>query len=406
MNEQEFIRRKFKEYYAKHRIASVPSIESREFGIGDWGKKIVKRHMSFSSTAELNRFLKSEAPLYISYSAAYYKDPSARPMEKKSFLGADLIYEFDADELELDCREKHDFWYCKNCKSYGKGTAKKCASCGSDTEQYQFICENCLAETKKQLNRLIKVLDEELGILEDISINFSGNAGYHLHIRSERIRTLSENARAELIDYLTLAGFDFELAIDFSQAVPIFEKSKQVKAPLSRILKTLKEFLLRANPDQIALYGGIKLSKAREVYENKKKIIAKIDEGRLPPIASSRATSLKFWRNLLEYAKQKESIKIDRQTSIDKYKIIRVPNSLHGSTGLIAKIVSLQALADFRPLEHALAFGDRQIKVFINKAPRFRLGNQSFGPYENEEAVLPEYAAIYLIGKGLASLCE
>ena len=83
-----------------------------------------------------------------------------------------------------------------------------------------------------------------------------------------------------------------------------------------------------------------------------------------------------------------------------------MPDTLHGSTGLIAKTVPLEHFKEFMPLKQAVAFGSRQIKVFINKAPKFKLGAERFGPYENEQAVLPEYAAIYLIGKGLASLCE
>ena len=407
MNDAEFLKKKFREYYSKHAVNSVPSIEAREFGIGDFKKKIVKRHMHFASVSELNEFLRKEAPLYISYSAAYYKEPEARPMENKGFLGSDLVYEFDADDLGLDCKEEHDFWYCKRCGNSGKGSVKNCSNCGSAVEQYQFVCEKCLDATKKQMLKLIKVLDEELGIFEQVSINFSGNAGYHLHIRSEKVRPLSSAARLELVDYLTLAGFTAEASIaDFSEKMLKCAKPQAVKGAKARVLNRMMEFISNASPDELAAFGGIRLSKARYVHENRAKIIEKMKQGILDYLPGSKAISVKFWQNLIEHAKHCEALKLDRQTSIDIHKIVRVPDTLHGSTGLIAKTVPLEHFKEFMPLKQAVAFGSRQIKVFINKAPKFKLGAERFGPYENEQAVLPEYAAIYLIGKGLASLCE
>lgn len=405
MNEAEFLKRKFQEYYLKHKINSVPCIETREFGIGDFRKKIVRRHLHFSSADELNSFLRKEAPLYISYSAAYYRTPSARPMGNKGFLGSDLVYEFDADELGLDCKEEHDFWYCKKCGNSGKGSVKNCSNCGSAVEQYQFVCEKCLGETKKQMLKLIEVLDGELNIFEQASINFSGSAGYHLHIRSEKIRQLSSAARLELVDYLTLAGFSPEISIaDFSQKMLTCARPQALKGARARVMNRVIEFISNAKPDELAAYGGIRLSKAKYMYEKRAKIIEKMKQGILTYLPGSKAASVKFWQNLIEYAKDYESLKLDRQTSIDIHKIVRVPDTLHGSTGLIAKTVPLEDFKEFMPLKQAIAFSDRQIKVFINKAPKFKLGAECFGPYENEQAILPEYVAIYLIGKGLASL--
>lgn len=78
------MKRKFKEYYSKHKICAPEEIGKREFGIGTFDKpKIASRHKAFRSEAELNNYLKLEAPVYISYSAAYYEFPQNQPMEKK-----------------------------------------------------------------------------------------------------------------------------------------------------------------------------------------------------------------------------------------------------------------------------------------------------------------------------------
>ena len=121
-----YLKEKFKEFYLKNKVESPPEIEKREFGIGSFHKKITLRHLDFVSGKTLNNFLSTRAPLYISYSIAYYEFPERQPMTNKHLLGADMIYEFDADDLETYCKEEYDVWSCPNCKKSGKGNRKCC----------------------------------------------------------------------------------------------------------------------------------------------------------------------------------------------------------------------------------------------------------------------------------------
>jgi len=411
--EESFLKKKFAEYYLKHEVKSVPEIHMREFGIGDFGKKIVRRHMSFESYAELNSFLRREAPLFISYSAAYYKAASARPMEKKGLLGADLIYEFDAGDMQTSCREKHDFWMCGKCGATGKGALTRCPKCSSPVKQYKFPCEHCLGETKRQVLTLLRILETELDLSNGVSINFSGNVGYHVHIRAESIRQLSPDARMELVDYLTASGFVPEYnGFDLSSKMLRCPKLAGVKGVRARVMQHLIEFLENASKDELAQYGCISIPSKRKregwalasyIYNNKASVVSRLKNGTLFYIGSKNIASA-FWGAIIEHAVRLSSVKLDRQTSVDIHKIIRVPDTLHGSTGLVAKTVSLNELKNFNPFKHALAFGSNQIKVFINKAPEFKIVNSTFGPFENEQATLPEYAAIYLVAKGVATL--
>ena len=75
MNSQEFLKQKFKEYYSSHEVDTVPDMETREFGCGEFGKKISRRHLFFQNKQQLNNFLKTDVPFYISYSTAYYEFP-------------------------------------------------------------------------------------------------------------------------------------------------------------------------------------------------------------------------------------------------------------------------------------------------------------------------------------------
>jgi len=412
-SEENFLREKFKEFYSRHNVVSVPEIEKREFGIGDFGKKISKRHMNFSDYSELNIFLRTEAPFFISYSAAYYKEPAARPMENKGLIGADLIYEFDVSDIDSDCKENHDFWFCASCGSSGKGTPQRCPNCSETVQQYKFPCEKCIGETKKQVFYLLDILKDELGFSEGISVNFSGNAGFHVHVREKAIRGLSAEARIELVDYLTLAGFSPERnGFDISGKMLQCPKISEARGAQARVLKFLIDSIQQANADWLVQYGCISLTTSQKhagrelasyIVQNKARAIESIKNGLLPYIGSQKVASI-FWKSLIENAVRLASVKLDRQTSVDIYKIVRVPDTLHGSTGLIAKTLPLQALKDFNPFEHALAFGNQQIKVFINKAPRFKMAGNCFGPFEKESAELPEYAAIYLLAKGVAKL--
>ncbi len=409
--ERVFLAKNFKEYYEKHSLRGIPAIEQREFGVGDFGKKIVRRHMFFPGLKELNSFLKESVPPFISYSAAYYKRPSARPMSAKGFMGADLIYEFDADDIKTKCKEEHDSWKCKNpaCGAEGKGSVQACPKCGSQVEVKQWFCSECLGAAKEQTFKLVEVLSSELGFEEGISVNFSGKAGFHVHIRSKKAISLSRSARNELIDYLTLNGFDLE-AHGFGRAessmltCPVLRNAKGIE---KRFMERLSSFIENWSAEKLAVHGNIKRARSSFLIKNRNIILEKMKEGILFPIPAEKPeTSKKFWNLLIEEALREESIalSIDRQTSVDVHKILRLPGSLHGSTGLVAREVSLEELRAFDPFKDAVVFGSEPVRVFINKAPKFSLGGESFPAFKQTEQELPLNAAVYLVGMGRAVL--
>ncbi|MCX8190090.1 MAG: hypothetical protein N3F05_02560 [Candidatus Diapherotrites archaeon] len=410
LREEDFLREHFRRFYASNEIKSVPSVEMREFGIGAFGKKIARRHISFSTNKDLNFFLRTEVPLFISCSAAYYKDPAARPMESKGLIGSDLVYEFDASDVDSDCKQKHDFWMCEKCGKTYKFVADNCDNCGGKLSQFKFPCEKCIGETKKQTFRLINILVDELGF-SNIYLNFSGNAGYHVHVRDAGIKGLSQDARLAIVDYLTGEGFSFEKSgFDFENL--LCPKINEAKGLRKRILDRMIFFVCESSSDWLFQFGSISLSTSqkrsakvfvRNIVENRQKAVLQIQSGVLP-LFGSKSIAASFWKAIAENSLRLESFPIDRQTSADIYKIVRVPDTLHGSTGFIAKTISVDLLNDFDPFEHALAFGNGQIKVFISKAPEFKIQGAKFGPFEKEEVQLPENAAIYLLAKGVGKL--
>jgi len=397
-----FLFNKFRSYYEKKFVDSVKEIERREFGIGAFGKKITERHLAFDSSRQFNEFLREEAPFYVSCSAAYYQFPDKRPMETKNYLKSDLVYEFDADDLKTKCKEEHDSWRCIKCGAKGKGAISNCTECGASVISEQWVCNECLEETKKESFKLIELLKEDFDFEEGITVNFSGSKGYHVHVSSEKIFSLSNKARIELVDYLTANSLSLENQGFNLDSMPLQCPKQNERIGLNeKIMKWLAEIIERGEAERIAGIAGISFKAAKDFIKRKQKTLENFDKGVLSPLPKK---SKAFWFSLIKQAIEEIKVNLDRQTSIDASKIIRVPDTIHGSTGLLAKSIPLEELKSFDPLKESIIFSSNPTKVFIGEAPKFCLGGEFFGPYDKREEILPEFAAVYLTARGSAAI--
>jgi len=410
VSEEQFLQKHLKQFYLNRKVEGPPDIAAREFGIGSFGQKISKRHLSFNSLQEFNSFLREEAPFFVSYSIALYRFPGKRPMPAKEFLGGDLVYEFDADDLPTGCKQQHDSWKCPKCGKEGRGRQLMCDECGSATNVEEWFCPQCLAEAKRKVFNLLDFLQNDFGFSEGIAINFSGRAGYHVHVRSRAVRQLSPAARIELIDYLTANNLNLFSHFKKKETFFTCPVLKERSGWPQRILFELIELLEEGDAEKIAVMGNTTISKARKVIKQREIIIKSIRSRQIIPSLFGRVSSKeesqsdKFWLSFLNNIVAKLA-PIDRQTSTDVSKIVRVPETLHGGTGLIASNVQLDNLKQFDPLKEAIAFGANQtVKVFIIKAPRFHLAGKSFGPFAHQEEELPLHAAVFLLGRNSATM--
>ncbi|MDO8427842.1 MAG: DNA primase small subunit domain-containing protein [Candidatus Diapherotrites archaeon] len=405
---ESFLKKKFQEYYRKVKLGKPLEIEKREFGVGEFGKKITRRHLSFSSHAQFNQFLQTEAPFYVSYSNAYYQFPARTPMTAKKLLSSDLVYEFDADDISTNCKNQHDSWKCPKCQTEGKGEVKICPNCSNGTQQEQWFCSECLNATKEQMLKLIEIIENDFGFSEGLHINFSGNAGYHLHLDSEKIRMLSKEARIQILDYLTFHEMDFEqtqflTTVDKMVYCPSLEKTK---GQHRRLMVYLEKVISEKSVTDLASIGLVSVKKIKPFLENRLKIVEKLRQGTMLPLPGNFSDTQKFWQSLLTYAVEQNTLAIDRQTSVDLHKIIRVPDTLHGGTGFLAKSIPLPEFKKFNPFNDSIVFSEKPVKVFIKNAPQFSLGNQTFESMQNQKTELPEFAAIYLMARQKALLAE
>jgi DNA primase small subunit len=119
---------------------------------------------------------------------------------------------------------------------------------------------------------------------------------------------------------------------------------------------------------------------------------------RKPFWSSAKGIGISTWKMVVTKAVEKKSAKIDSVVTTDIHRLIRMPGTLNGHTGLLAMNVPEDRLDEFDPFTEPLAFnGDMKVKV--NTSPSFRLGDRRFGPYHDETVLLPSAAAMLLLCK-------
>lgn len=403
-NELMWLRGLFQKYYRTHPVTPPYDVSRREFGYGST-KKIDNRHVTFENTKELNAFLQNQAPLYLSASVSEFFNPGAQPISTKGIMGSDLIYEFDADDIPSDCKQEHDSWSCPACGAKGKGRVLKCTSCAKGTNVEEWVCEKCLRQTNVQTRDLVRVLMDDFSFEEkDFHFNFSGSKGYHVHVRSQRIYTLPKSARAELMDYLSFHEFDAQLAgFSFDGKQFTCPRYTHASGHAKRILDEILRLIEKGDESEWTVVSGVSPRTLKPFLARREELFKEVHAGILPALPGKKTEA--FWNSVLASIVEKKRHSIDRMASGDMHRLMRVPDTLHGSTGLVAKSFKLTELDAFDPFVHALAFTDIPgRKLLVRAMPKLTWGSETLGPLQNEEIMVSGPIAAYLVGWGAAEL--
>lgn len=360
----EFLKREFFKYYYENigRLVPPEPIRSREFGFFLEKGKSMFRHKCFNSLRDFHEFVLNEIPLDIYVSAASYEDPGNRDMTGKKLVNAELFFDIDVEAVDT-VSDEESAWVCRKCGNYDIGLRDRCSSCGSPTELVRLVSEKQLEEALMETEKLIHVLTGDFGIAsENMLVFYSGNRGYHVHINQEDFLNIMGEGRREIVDYLLIQGLDE---------------------------KELLNLLKRGASVESESLKGVK----RRVYERVIEMAGSVEKLK----ASRRETVLKMLENAVEELK----VRIDPVVTIDVHRLMRMPESINSSSGMVKRRIRLEDLPSFKPLEEAIAFGDEENCLKVRVAPRFSLGGRVFGPFKDEEVELPAYAAVYLVCKGL-----
>ena len=359
-----YVRERISWFYSRFE-APPHDVAKREFGFG-WNSKIDQRHKSFPSPKELREFLRRESPLYASHSVAYYQIPDARPMQRKGFLGAELAFDIDKPRT-------------------------------GEHGHNGLVCPVCLEAARIDALQLQEeYLLGDFGFSHsEITANFSGSKGYHLHVDSESVRQLGSDARREIVEYASEPRG--ELLVEEEIRGDAREFCEERKKGVSKLL---------TGPGEKARGWGKKLYdeavaalKESPLDDEKKKLaLENLKRGNYGAVKGTE----NIWEKALAAAKAKHALVLDKQVTLDTARLIRLPETIHGGTGFVARKCNLRS---FDPLTDALAFPEKtMVRVKPAKTAAFELMSRTFEVKEGVALDLPEPAAMLLLLKGYAAL--
>jgi len=397
-----FIQEKFAEYYRLNSASIDPpsSLANREFAFLLFKERMMLRHKGVKNAEDLRTLLKTVMPSDVYYSSAHYEKPEEE-MEAKGWLGADLVFDIDADHIPTPCGKQHDTWLCNNCGETGQGAhPEKCPKCkGLKFDDKSWLCEMCLESAKRETLKLIDVLTRDFGLSpQEMTVAFSGHRGYHVHVEDEVVQTLDQMARKEIVDYMIGIGLEPRLHGLEGDLGPNLEEAGW----RGRIAKGTYEILLNTNAEQLEKMG-LKQNIVNSLINQRDKILESW-KSRGP--WRMKIVSSESWKKIVQKAIENQSVKIDTVVTTDIHRLIRLTNTLHGKTGLKKIHVSASDIERFDPLKDAIAFKEDKISLVVFEAPEFRLGDERYGPFKNIEVELPTAAALFLLCKGAAQVKE
>ena len=328
----------------------------------------MRRHKAFGTESELAEYLGGMVPAHVFYSAAYYKYPAAPNMTDKNWQGADLIFDLDADHLR------------KKGESF----------------------EEMLEIVKKETIRLLEFLVEDLGASDhDVEVVFSGSRGYHIHVYNSGAHSLDSGSRREIVDYLTGTGFDYKTVFKGESTW-----SKRISEKLIDYFCKLR-FSMDKNKAAANLrnFGKIGNLKSHRIMDGLYRFDApgEIEEYFRQGGFEQNVVLKPIAENIIELA----GISLlrgetDEPVTTDVKRLIRLPSSLHGGSGLAVTPVEMDRLGEFNPLTDALVFTSQLVNVVCTKAFKITMCEEQFTVTAGE-CQLPEYAAVYGMCRGM---CE
>ena len=379
-----YLRGRFGDFYRRSAPPEPPDATAREWGYipfeGGPGTTMI-RHRSVHDLGSLSAFLLRERPRHVYFSAGRYADPSARSMDDKDWQGSDLVFDLDADHLPAVTPAEDSY-------------AEMLAAC------------------KDALLRLLDLLERDFGF-EDCQITFSGGRGYHVHVRDAGIQELSREQRREVVEYVRGSGLSLEALLTeqpvagHGRKTPTTRRTLPTDGGWSRRvverLRSLTDELLaldeEAAVERLTEFDGVGEKTARAVRSVLAENTAAVKAGNV----DVHPAFLPVVRATIEQTVRVESAAIDEPVTTDTHRLIRLPGSLHGGTGLRVVPLDREDLADFDPLSDAVpaVFRGHTIGVEVEEPRELTFDGESISVGQGYQE-LPEYAGVFLMARGWA----
>jgi len=382
---QAYLRGRFGDYYRRAEVTLPPDADAREWGYIPWTpgpETTMVRHRSLLSLGDLGEFLARERPQHVYFSAGRYEDPGAGTMAEKRWIDSDLVFDLDADHLPA-------------------------VTLGEDSYA------EMLAKCKESLYSLLDFLEADFGF-EDLTVCFSGGRGYHVHVRDEAVRPLRSDQRREIVDYVRGTGLEFEAVVErelvggtAGRKSPAAKESlptdggwgRRAHRYLNSFVDDLADVDEAAAVERVREFDGFGEKKARAAVTAARSNREQIAAGNIDVHPAFKRLA----HTLLEEVAAAEHAHIDEPVTTDTNRLIRLPGSLHGGSGLAVTRVTREDLDAFDPLVDAVpeTFQSHEITVEVERGATLEFLGETF-TVEPGKASLPEYAAIFLMARGQA----
>jgi len=384
---REYLKGRFGDHYRRTAVSPPPAGNEREWGYITWssgGTTMVRHHslLDLAGGGTLGDFLAGERPRHVYYSAGRYDDPGAGSMGSKGWRGSDLVFDLDADHLP---------------------------GVDPETTSYAEMLEAC----KGALLRLLDILEADFGF-EDLEVVFSGGRGYHVHVRNDDVLELGRRARREIVEYVLGEGIDFEDVVSTrSVSGSAGRKSPAEKRTLpdggwagrthDRLEEFADELLGMDEPaaiERLREFEGIGEGKAKAALTAAADNRAEIAAGNVDVHPAIHSVA----RLLFDEVVDSQSAPIDEPVTTDINRLIRLPGSLHGGTGLAVRRLERDAVGAFDPLSDAVpgTFVGNEITVYLREEATVELRGERFTLQEGVRSV-PEYVGVFAMARGDAT---
>ncbi|MEF8828215.1 MAG: DNA primase small subunit PriS [Haloarcula sp.] len=380
-----YLRGRFGDHYRQASVTPPPAANEREWGFIPWtegpGETMV-RHRSLLDLGEIEDFLARRKPRHVYFSAGRYDEPSASTMSDKGWRSSDLVFDLDADHLPS-------------------------VVLGEDS--YAEMLEKC----KDALLRLLDFLEDDFGF-EDLTVVFSGGRGYHVHVRDERIRHLERDARREVVDYVRGIGLEFDELVDEESVAGTAGRSSPAQ---KRTLSTEGGWSARAHRHMLAVvddllameeadaldrlqeYDGIGEGKATAALNAARSNYEQLEVGNI----DVHPAFYQLAKILLHEVVAADNAPIDEPVTTDTNRLIRLPGSLHGGSGLEVQRIDREDIDAFDPLVDPVpeTFRGHDITVEVTDGGLVELDGDSF-TLEAGNQTVPEHVGVFLMARGRA----
>lgn len=320
--------KRLREYYRSgfsttelRKVIGLRDFQCREFAFQLHDSSFI-RNLSFASPAKFTEYLQKVAPLAAYVGAVYDQSPSS------DYRIQDAKWQYREFVFDIDLNDYDDVRLC-GCK--GKNQ----------------ICQECWPLLQPMVLFLDETFEYDFGY--DIIWTFSGNRGLHAWVKGPQTDELSRKQRRAIVDYVTL--------VRQGRLLLLRSGDRRRKLPpyfLDRVMRlVLATALNLASREELAQAGFTK--------EKIKKILAyrdaphglsypKIQQltGRLSNEEQIRRAFLERWYP-----------RFDENVTTDIRRVLRIPGSIHGSTGKACRLLTEDELIPrlaFNPFEEPSIF--------------------------------------------------